>query len=111
MSNKFNLESSMTDRANFDEQQRLYAIGMIEALSEKEALEQVPAEYAEIGWEAFEIDLEVGSVEVDDIDEAKARFMSVFTETVKTWQAERKQDIKDQVEYIAATHAAVGYED
>ena len=111
MSNKFNLSSSMADRANFDEVQRVYAIAMLQALSEKEALEQDPDAYAEIEWEAFEINLEVGSVEVDDLDEAKARFFSVFTETVRDWQRERRQGIKDQAEYVAATNAAIGYED
>ena len=82
----------MTDRINFDEVQRQYAIAMLQALNEKEALEQDPNAYAQIGWESFEIDMEVGSVEVDDVEEAKARFLSVFTETVRDWQRERMID-------------------
>lgn len=92
MANSYDLSGSMVDRMNFDEVQRQYAIAMLQALGEKEALEQDAAAYAEIGWEAFEIDLEAGSVEVDDLTEAKARFMSVFAETVRSWQRDRMVD-------------------
>lgn len=92
MATKYDLTGSQTDRINFDETQRQYAIGMIQAVTEKEALEYDPDGYAQIGWESFEIDMEVGSVEVDDIEEAKARFLSVFAETVRDWQHERMID-------------------
>lgn len=92
MANKYNLSSSITDRTNFDEVQRQYAIAMIENVKEADALKYDPEEYAEIGWEAFEIDMEIGSVEVDDVEEAKARFLSVFAEAVRDWQRERKDE-------------------
>lgn len=56
---RYKLESSLSDRSNFDEAQRQYAVAMMKTLSEAEALVQDPVGYAEIGWEAFEIDLEV----------------------------------------------------
>lgn len=77
---------------DFDETMRRYAEKILQALGEPEALEVDPEEYAEVGWESFEIDIEVGSVEVDDLDEAKARFMSVFSASVTDWQRQRMID-------------------
>lgn len=96
---KYNLEGSMSDRMNFDEVQRQYGVAMLEALSEEEALGQDPEEYAGIGWEAFMIDLEVGAVEVDDLDEAKARFFAAFQEVVVEWQRERMIDNFNDADY------------
>lgn len=84
----YNLESSMFDRVNFDQVQREYIIAMLENLPEKLALTENPEEFAELGWEAFEIDLENEAVIVDDLEEAKARFFKVAIETVKDWQNE-----------------------
>lgn len=90
---RYNLEDSQTDRINFDDVQRQYAEAMINSLGLELALQQDPNQYAEIGWEAFEIDMEQGSVEVDDVAEAKARFMKVFAQTVREWQAENRSTL------------------
>lgn len=78
------------DRIEFDEVQEQYACRMMDSISPGLAMVQIPNEYAKIGWEFFEIDLERGTVEVDDLKEAKTRFMDVFARTVKEWQTERK---------------------
>ncbi len=93
----FNLDSSQSDRAKFDEIQEQYAEAMISALDVGLALEQTPSEYAEIGWESFEIDLEVGAVQVDNLEEAKARFLTVFSATVSEWQDEKVDAIKAEL--------------
>lgn len=92
MTRKYNLESSIRDRMNFDETQRQYATAMLGVLSEEEALGQDPVEYTWVGWEAFIIDLEVRAVEVDNLEEAKARFFAAFQETVVEWQKEKMID-------------------
>lgn len=87
MTTKYDLTGSQTDRINFDEAQRQYVIALMDTFPD--ALTEA---VAELGWGNFEIDMEVGSVEVDDVEEAKARFMSVATETVRDWQQERMID-------------------
>lgn len=85
----YNLESSQTDRINFDQIQERYAEAMLNALPLDLAMDQDPAEYANVGWENFEIDLEFGTVQVDNIEEAKARFMDAFIRAVREWQKEQ----------------------
>lgn len=94
---KYNLEGSMSDRMNFDDVQRQYAFAMLQALHEEEALVQDPMEFAGIGWEAFLIDMEVGAVEVEDLEEAQARFFCAFQAAVIEWQRERMIDLFNDV--------------
>lgn len=89
----YNLTTSQTDRIKFDEVQKRYAKAVLNTLSQDVAMAQVPKEYAEVGWEAFEIDLEQRAVVVDDLKEAKVRFMKVFVRTVKEWQENKKRHI------------------
>ena len=83
---RYNLITSQADRIKFDETRERYAKAMLDTLSIDLAMVQVPKEYAEVGWKGFVIDLEQGIVEVDDLEEAKARFTKVFVEAVKDWQ-------------------------
>lgn len=82
----YNLTESMTDRVNFDNAQEQYAQDLLDSMSTDLGLSQDPDDFVEIGWEAFQIDLENGAVEVDDLDEAKARFFSSFRQGVIDWQ-------------------------
>ena len=85
--------TALTDRIEFDEVQERYAKAMMNTISPSLAMVQIPSEYAKIGWEFFEIDLEEGAIMVDDLEEAKARFMDVFARTVREWQTERKSQL------------------
>jgi len=88
---KYNLESSMSDRINFDQMQEQYAHDLLASMSFNLAMQQDPAEFAEIGWEAFLIDIENGFVDVDDQAEAKARFYASFKQGVIDWQAAARE--------------------
>ena len=65
--NKFNLASSMADRINFDNAVRNY-------LDEANNTEPLVTEAKDVYFEQF-----INSLEVDDLEEAKARFDDIFT--------------------------------
>lgn len=79
----YNLESSQSDRINFDEATRRNAEGCLQSLTLAEALTVNPAEYAQDMWDMEEDRV---SESVDDVEEAKARYLSVFKDTVLEWQ-------------------------
>lgn len=100
---KYNLLSSMADRIKFDEMQRQYAAAMLNALTTEEALAQHPDLYAEIGWESFLTEVEVCAVEVDDLAEAKARFLAAFAQATLDWQREKLEQVVGDELYQSAT--------
>lgn len=95
---KYNLSSSQADRINFDDATAREAEAMLVVLDEAEALQVDPQEYASVAWENFQTTLGVGAVEVDDIDEAEARYYSSFVAAVRQWQIDRvTDDLNDEL--------------
>ena len=88
MKHQYDLEGSMSDRIEFDQMIEEYAHQMLDALSLDLALQQDPDQYVRVGWESFELDLEMKNVEVDDLGEAKARFYSSFKQGVEDWKGD-----------------------
>lgn len=83
----YNLSSSQADRINFDETCRRYAIAMLEALTEEEALRQSAYAYAQFCMEHF-----LQDVETDDVEEAEARFLDAAMQAIGDWQRDRMMD-------------------
>lgn len=77
---KYHLSSSMTDRIRFDEEMKNYIEDCLSSLDLNE-LSSVKSE------DYFDID-EMKTI-VDDIDEAKARFKNIFSETVQSLKENR----------------------
>jgi len=88
---KYHLESSMSDRINFDEMAARAAIAMLQALDTETALEQDAQQYAEFSWDEW-FDVED---HVDDIEEAKARYIPAFSQAIKAWQRQKHLDNLD----------------
>lgn len=113
----FRLESSMSDRYDFDNMIRTGAAAMLLTLPfneqrEDDAWIQDPAQLAEVAFDNFEIvtvTIESGeeaSVIVDDMAEAKARYVSVFPQAVRGWQKETMVDhLQDQISENGQGHA------
>lgn len=116
----YNLESSMTDQENFNDMISRDAAGMLETLPfnkrwEDDAWLIDPDQYAEIAFEIFQIiaiaadEYEEGGVHyiiVDDMEEAKALFMSVFPQAVRDWQ---KENMVDHLQEEMSVDAGQGY--
>lgn len=88
----YNLTGSMSDRQNFDEMIVRDAEGMLTTLPFGDAW-LVDSEYtAQVAFETFEsvaATIESGEeadILVDDMAEAKARYIEVFPKTVRDWQ-------------------------
>ncbi len=103
MTTNYNLTSSMSDRYDFDEMISQAAEGMLQTLPfnegrEDDAWQQEPELYAQAAFENFEsvaATIESGEeavILVDDMDEAKARYMEVFPQAVRNWQKEMMVD-------------------
>ncbi len=71
----YNLKSSMSDRIAYDEMARESGRDSARVLNDKD-LAIVDAEM--VAREVFAADLEYGLIEVDDIEEAKARYIKEF---------------------------------
>lgn len=84
----YNLASSMTDRIKFDEMAERAAEATLLTLDEKTALDQDAQEYAEFSWDEW-LDVEN---QVDDIEEAKARYIAAFAGAVDAWQKQQLQE-------------------
>jgi hypothetical protein len=79
----YHLKTSQSDRANFDEMAGRAAVAMLQAITVEEALEQDSQQYAEFSWdEWFDV-----ADHVDDLAEAKARYISSFAQSAKAWHA------------------------
>lgn len=80
----YNLSTSMSDRINFDEMVERAAAAMLQTLDTETAMIQDPQQYAEMTWdEWFDV-----ADQVDDVKEARARYISAFAEAVRSWQAD-----------------------
>ena len=78
----FNLSSSQADRINFDEAIERYADDCIQSMPEDYLAETPAEEIAEAYWNDGE------GYETDDAEEAKARFVKVFTAAISEAKAE-----------------------
>jgi len=99
MGKTYYLESNQADRANFDEMAARAAEAMLQALTDEEALEQDPQQYAEFSWQEW-FDVEEY---VDDVEEAEARWVPAFAEAVRAWQHQKRLDDLDDELYTQET--------
>ena len=85
----WNLRGSQSDRIAYDEMAhesgRASAIVLNDADLEKSDARQV-------AWEVFEADLSADQVDVDDIDEARARWISAFQAGFREERHQRKRE-------------------
>jgi hypothetical protein len=92
----YHLKTSQSDRANFDDMAERAATAMLQAITVKEALDQDPQTYAEFSWDNW---FDVAD-HVDDLDEAKGRYISNFSQAVTDWQREKRIDQLDDELYL-----------
>ncbi len=81
----WNLSGSMSDRIEYDRMAREAGQDSARVLNDDD-LKIVDAK--QVAWEVFEADLSAGTVDVDDIDEARARWIDAF---MKGYDDERKE--------------------
>ena len=77
---RYNLETSQSDRISFDEAIAIYADDCIAEADENWLASVSQLEVAETYWEAVGEDFDV-----DDIEEAKARFLAVFIDAINEY--------------------------
>jgi hypothetical protein len=83
---KYDLSSSIGNYGDYDEMVQRYAEQCIGARAPEDIIALDAEEYAQTTWDSDE---RAGTApETDNPAEAKARFMSVFVETVKNCQSE-----------------------
>lgn len=82
------LKTSMSERINFDEMARESGRESARVLSNND-LDVADAE--QIAREVFQIDLEESLIEVDDVEEARARFIDAFVQGYDDERAARKE--------------------
>jgi hypothetical protein len=83
----YNLRSSQSDRIAYDEM--AHESGKASAI----VLNDVDLENSDakqIAWEVFEADLSADQVDVDDVEEARARWISAFRAGFREEQHQRK---------------------
>ena len=83
----WNLRSSQTDRIAYDEMAHESGKASAIVLNDND-LENSDAR--QVAWEVFEADLDAGSVDVDDVDEARARWISAFASGYQEEKHQRK---------------------
>jgi len=85
----WNLKSSMTDRMEYDRMARKSGKDSARVLKDSD-LKIVDAK--QVAFEVFEVDINAGSVCVDDVEEARARWISEFP---KGYQDEKERRAKE----------------
>ena len=83
------LSSSQIDRIEYDRVAREAGKASAQVLSDED-LEKVDAQ--QVAREVFEADLQAGLIDVDDIEEARARFVPAFVEGYLDEKKERHTD-------------------
>ena len=83
----WNLRSSQTDRIAYDEMAHESGKASAIVLNDND-LENSDAR--QVALEVFEADLDAGSVDVDDVDEARARWISAFASGYQEEKHQRK---------------------
>ena len=89
----YNLRSSQSDRIAYDEMARESGRASAIVLNDDD-LENSDA--GQVAWEVFEADLNADQVDVDDVDEARARWISAFQAGYREEQADRRMQ-KEEV--------------
>lgn len=95
----YHLSSSQSERIRFDEMCDRGAVATLQAITVEEALAQDPQQYAELSWDNWH-DVEN---EVDDLVEAKSRYLEAFAQAVKTWQEEKRVELLQDELYGKST--------
>lgn len=88
----WNLRSSPSDRIAYDEMAHESGKASAIVLNDDD-LEKSDAR--QVAWEVFEADLAAGSVDVDDVEEARARWIGAFAAGYKEEQADRRMQKDD----------------
>lgn len=83
----------MADRDAYDQMAHSAGIDSAKVLNDED-LERSDARQA--AWEVFETDLSADQVDVDDVDEARARWISAFAYGYKEEQADRRMQKDDE---------------
>lgn len=84
----YNLKSEMIDRIEYDRMARESGRASAQVLNDAD-LKVVDA--AQVAWEVFEADLSVGAVDVDDVEEARARWIEAFARGYDDERAAREE--------------------
>ena len=90
----WNLRTSQGDRIAYDEMAHRAGIYSAHVLNHED-LERADAR--QIACEVFEADLSANQIDVDDIDEARARWISAFSAGYKEEQADRRMQKDEEV--------------
>ena len=89
----WNLRSSQSDRIEYDEMAHESGRDSAIVLNDED-LENSDAR--QVAWEVFEADLSAGQLDVDDVEEARARWVSAFVAGYREEQADRRMQ-KEEV--------------
>ena len=90
----WNLRTSQSDRIGYDEMAHSAGIYSASVLNDED-LENSDAR--QVAREVFEADLSADQVDVDDIDEARDRWISAFQAGYKEEQADRRMQEDEEV--------------
>lgn len=85
----------MANRIEYDRMARESGQASAQVLSDADLM-QVDAKM--VAWEVFQVDLEEGAVDVDDVEEARARWVAAF---VKGYEDEREVRAEARGEEVA----------
>lgn len=91
------LISSMSDRIDFDRMARESGRDSARVLCDND-LDVVDAE--RVAREVFRVDLEEGLIEVDDVEEARARFIPAFVQGYEDEKAARREEAQLKEYYL-----------
>lgn len=89
----WNLRSSQSDRIAYDEMAHESGKASAIVLNDED-LERSDAR--QVAWEVFEADLSADQVDVDDVEEARARWISAFASGYKEEQADRRMQATEE---------------
>ena len=90
----WNLRTSQSDRIRYDQMAHSAGIDSARVLNDVD-LENSDAR--QVAWEVFEADLSADQVDVDDVDEARARWISAFVSGFREEQAYRRMQKDEEV--------------
>lgn len=94
------LNSSQLERRNYDEMAVMSGRNLAIVLCDEDLMKEDPEHLA---FDIFEADLKAGLVDVDDVDEAKARFILAFKQGYNEELQRRREQIAARKELEAIT--------
>ena len=90
----WNLRTSETDRDEYDKMAHCAGIESAKVLNDEDLAK---SDARQVAWEVFEADLSADQVDVDDVEEARARWISAFSAGYREEQADRRMQKDEEV--------------